>query len=154
MISLILLRLMWQRRALLFLFANLFVGSLIAADSFSPGVEAFKLPLSLDEVSGMEQSRANPGVFWVHNDSGDKPRVYAVSRAGALLGTYTLQGASAVDWEDMSIGPAPNGSYYLYMADIGDNNARRRSIKIYRVLEPAVKQDQAAATATLTGVTA
>src|SRR6185295_746902 len=102
---------------------------------FLPGKEFMRLPISLAEVSGMEQSRSNSGVFWVHNDSGDEPRVYAVSSKGELLGTYTLQGATAFDWEDMSIGPAPNGGTYLYMADIGDNAGKRTSVKIFRVLE-------------------
>jgi len=42
-------------------------------------------------------SRKNAGVLWIHNDSGDGPRLFAVDRSGMLLGTYTLQGASADD---------------------------------------------------------
>jgi hypothetical protein len=101
----------------------------------------------------MVESRANAGVFWVHNDSGDKPQVYAVSREGKLLGTYVLEGAAATDWEDMAIGPAPGGGYFLYMADIGDNNARRANVRIYQVREPRVDAAQAPVTQTLRGVT-
>ena len=100
----------------------------------------------------MAVSRSNRNVFWVHNDSGDQPRVYAVSGTGRMLATYTLEGAAAVDWEDMGIGPAPDGGSYLYLADIGDNNARRASIRIYRVAEPRVDGDQAPVTSTLGGV--
>ena len=127
--------------------------ALSGAVSFSDGAEAAKLPAFLDEVSGLAQSRTNPGVFWVHNDSGDEPRVYAVGRSGAWLGTYTLAGATAVDWEDMAIGPAPNGRSYLYLADIGDNAGRRRSVRVYRVSEPVVDANQSPVTQTLPLVT-
>jgi hypothetical protein len=107
----------------------------------------------LNEVSGLAQSRTNPGVFWVHNDSGDEPRVYAVSRSGAWLGSYTLAGATAVDWEDMAIGPAADERSYLYLADIGDNAGRRPAVRVYRVREPIVDADQSPVAATLSFVT-
>ena len=125
---------------------------LFAADAFLPGVEVMRFPGSLTEISGLEQSTSSADVFWVHNDSGDEPRVYAVNRKGALVGTYTLAGAKAVDWEDMAIGPAPGGAGYLYMADIGDNNAKRDSVQIYRVPEPKVDPAQAPVTETLRDV--
>jgi hypothetical protein len=124
------------------------------AASFGAGSEVGRFPEALDEISGLAASRGNPNVLWVHNDSGDQPRVYAVTSAGALLGTFQLAGATATDWEDMAIGPAPGGGSYLYLADIGDNAARRASIRIYRVPEPRVTGDQAPVMATLTGVTA
>ncbi len=134
--------------------AALFVGSaLVRAASFADGVEVAKLPTFLDEVSGLAESRTNPGVFWVHNDSGDRPRAYAFGRSGALLGTYTLAGATAVDWEDMAIGPAADGGSYLYLADIGDNTARRASVRVYRVREPAVANKPSPVIETLSVVT-
>jgi hypothetical protein len=89
----------------------------------------------------------------MHNDSGDAARVYAVSRLGVLLGTYTLSNVRATDWEDMAIGPAPGGGSYLYLADIGDNFAQRRSVRVYRVLEPEVRASQRDVRQTLGGVT-
>ena len=123
------------------------------AASFADGVEVTKLPAFLNEVSGLAESRTNAGVFWVHNDSGDRPRVYAFNRAGAWLGRYTLRGATAVDWEDMAIGPAGGGRSYLYLADIGDNSARRSSVRVYRVAEPVVHTNQSPVTGTLSVVT-
>jgi len=128
--------------------------ALALAASFGPGQLVTRFPAELDEISGIGQSRSSPNVFWVHNDSGDQPRVYAVNRNGALLGTYLLEGAAAVDWEDMAIGPGPGGRSYLYLADIGDNSARRMSIRVYRVLEPRVEANQTPVTTTLSGVTA
>ena len=57
----------------------------------------------IDEASGLVASRKNPGVFWVHNDSGDAARVYALSREGKLLGIYQLDKVVAIDFEDIAI---------------------------------------------------
>jgi hypothetical protein len=90
----------------------------------------------LDEVSGLVDSRANAGTFWVHNDSGDSARFYAMSHGGELLGAFPLDGATARDWEDMAIGARPDGGNYLYLGDIGDNDAKRSSVRVHRVAEP------------------
>lgn len=91
----------------------------------------------------MAASRANPGVLWVHNDSGDTARVFAMNVEGTHLGIYSLTGASATDWEDMAIGPGPEaGRSYLYLGDIGDNSAVRPTVRVYRVPEPAVSPSQ------------
>lgn len=97
----------------------------------------------LTETSGIAASRANGGVIWAHNDSGDSPRVFAMTTSGQHLGLFTLSGATAVDWEDMAIGPGPQaGQSYLYAADIGDNSHVRSSIVVYRVAEPSVNVQQ------------
>jgi hypothetical protein len=94
---------------------------------------------SLPEVSGVAASRANPGVLWVHNDSGDTARVFALDQAGEVLRTLNISGASASDWEDIAIGPGPDKkASYLYAGDIGDNAVARSSIAVYRILEPTV----------------
>ena len=94
---------------------------------------------AINEASGLAASRANSDVLWVHNDSGDSARVFAMTTAGELLAIYNLQGAAAWDWEDMCIGPGPTaGQDYLYLGDIGDNYAVRSSINVYRVAEPTV----------------
>jgi hypothetical protein len=85
----------------------------------------------LTEVSGVVQSRAHTDVLWVHNDSGDSARVFAIDRSGATLRQYPLDGATAVDWEDVAL----DGST-LYLADIGDNAKARADIVVYSVAEP------------------
>jgi len=108
----------------------------------------------ITEASGMAASRKNPGVLWVHNDGGP-PCVYAITPEGKHLGTYNLEGARLHNWEDIAIGPGPDPNVdYLYVGDIGDNNSRRKSIKIYRVPEPKVDVNQPAANVTLSGVEA
>jgi hypothetical protein len=93
----------------------------------------------IDEASGIVASREQPGVLWVHNDSGDRPRVFATNQRGDDLGTFALDAASAMDWEGIAIGPGPVvGRTYLYIGDIGDNARARDTIRIYRVQEPHV----------------
>jgi hypothetical protein len=89
------------------------------------------------ELSGLAASRAQPGVLWTHNDSGDGPRVLAVGRTGGLLAQVTLAGADAVDWEDIAAARSGRGGL-LYAADIGDNDAIRSEVAVYRLREPSV----------------
>lgn len=89
----------------------------------------------LPEASGIAASRRTPGVLWSHNDSGE-PLVFALTAAGAVRGRVRVTGARLVDWEAVAVGTCPQGTC-LYLADIGDNDARRRSITIYRTPEPA-----------------
>jgi hypothetical protein len=91
---------------------------------------------TLNEISGLVASRSNAGTFWVHNDSGDTARFFAMSMSGARLGNFTLSNAAAFDWEDIAIGPKSGGGNYLYLGDIGDNNAVRSTITVYRATEP------------------
>jgi hypothetical protein len=94
---------------------------------------------SLNEASGIVASRKNPGVLWIHNDSGNSATVYALNTEGKLLQTCRIEGAHNRDWEDIAIGPGPDKKLdYLYIGDIGDNSARHSSIIIYRVPEPKV----------------
>jgi hypothetical protein len=91
-------------------------------------------------------------VLWVHNDSGDSPRVFAVTPAGVLLGVWRIAGARAVDWEDIAVGPGPAaGAWYLYLGDIGDNRGQRRTVSVYRVPEPSVVPGQAPVAAVAEG---
>lgn len=114
-------------------------------------VGRFQSP-QITECSGLVASRKNPGVLWVHNDSGDGARLFAVSENGTLRGTYHLTHADAFDWEDMALGPCTNpGNDCLYVGDIGDNKNRRPEIQVYRVEEPPVPPDGGPVEVTLKG---
>ncbi len=65
------------------------------------------LDRDMRESSGLALSRMTEGVFWTHNDSGDGPIIYAFDRTGEVLRDIEVEGAKAVDWEDMDIGPCP-----------------------------------------------
>src|SRR5205809_1449533 len=71
----------------------------------------------LTESSGLIASRTFPGVFWTHNDQGQIPKLFAITRQGVTLGKFKVTGATISDWEDISIDAAGN----LYIADIGNN---------------------------------
>lgn len=87
---------------------------------------------AIDECSGIVRSRVRPGVFWVHNDSGDAARFFAIDAHGDLLGEYALDGARNVDWEDI----AADEDGRLYLADTGNNRNKRRDLTVYVCAEP------------------
>src|SRR3954452_480338 len=68
------------------------------------------------EPSGIVASRKNPGIFWVHNDSGNPPVLFAVKRDGKLVREYRVEAVN-LDWEDIAIDDAG----HLYIGDIGNN---------------------------------
>jgi hypothetical protein len=110
--------------------------------------------VELKEASGLIASRTNPDVLWSHNDSGDKPRLFAMTTSGRDLGTYHLAKTQLEDWEDLAIGPAERpGEYYLYVGDIGTNAKERHRVSVYRVLEPKVSLEQEPKKQKLTSVT-
>ena len=92
---------------------------------------------TINESSGLACSRRKKGVFWTHNDSGGKPRLYAFNSKGENVGTFDVAGARAIDWEDMASVRLGKTSY-LVLADVGDNDARRKNCTLYFVKEPAL----------------
>jgi hypothetical protein len=107
---------------------------------FEPAINSGEIELAkINEASGLIASRSNPKAFWTHNDSGDKNQLYLINQSGKNLGTFTLEGALARDWEDISIGPGPKmNTNYLYVGDIGDNQAQYNEKMIYRFIEPDI----------------
>ena len=89
----------------------------------------------LPEASGLVASRATPGRLWSHNDSGT-PELIAFDAKGNITGRVSITGARVEDWEALASAPCGKGNC-LYVADIGDNDGKRRDISIYRVQEPA-----------------
>ena len=51
---------------------------------------------ALDEISGIVVSRQNPGVLWVHEDSGNPAVLTALDTSGRTLATLTLDGATTI----------------------------------------------------------
>jgi hypothetical protein len=91
----------------------------------------------LFEISGIAASKVNQGILYIHNDSGNSNEVYLTDASGADKGTLTLTPVNNRDWEDIAVGPGPiAGKSYVYVADIGDNDAKYSSVFIYRFPEP------------------
>jgi len=95
----------------------------------------------INECSGFVKSRQFPDIFWMHNDSGDKARIFAVKKDGSLVKSKRAGGAySGVaitlaknqDWEDITVDDDAN----LIIADSGNNRNRRKNLSIYFAKEP------------------
>ena len=98
----------------------------------------------ISESSGLAVSRRQAGVFWTHNDSGDSPRLFAFDSNGVHLGICRLQGAEAIDWEDLASFERA-GKKWLLVADVGDNGKRRKSYQLYLCEEPSPDATEASA---------
>jgi hypothetical protein len=124
-------------------------GPCLAADgppSSTPAVLPLKIVARLPagpnrESSGIVRSRKSPDLFWVHNDSGDEPRLYPIHRDCSAYRSadhpdvpgVLIEGATHVDWEDITT--LTDGT--LVIADLGNNSNARKDLAIYMVDEPA-----------------
>ena len=107
---------------------------------------------AISEMSGLEKSQQFDDVYWVHNDSGDEPRLFALDSQGKVIIPPFIQGnfhgedveegkrpwpglavevAANIDWEDIALSDG-----MLYIADMGNNGNARRDLGIYVVSEP------------------
>ena len=94
----------------------------------------------IDESSGLARSLLNPDAFWTHNDSGDIPRLFLIDRSGQTLARLVVEGAQAIDWEDIaSFKHGPHS--YLLIGDVGDNAAKRELYTLYIVREPQIDRE-------------
>jgi hypothetical protein len=118
-----------------------------------PGLAQDSIPLVIkgkltaeinNETSGLAASSVNKGLLYIHNDSGDTSRFFLIGANGTLKAIYTFKANPLIkhgvtDCEDIAAGTGPQGKRYVYIGDIGDNNAKRKHIIVYRVKEPKVK---------------
>ena len=113
----------------------------------------------ISEMSGIVKSKQYDDVYWVHNDSGDKPRLFALdanwkviippfmqsdyasiskqhvkSEADSNIKGWpgnTIEAASNIDWEDIT-----TDCDMLYVADMGNNGNARRDLGVSVIPEP------------------
>lgn len=91
----------------------------------------------LSEISGIASSINNPGFIWAHNDSGNDAEVFLIDTKLNIKLVLELKGIENRDWEDIAVGPGPeSGKNYIYVAEIGDNEARYTYKHILRFEEP------------------
>lgn len=88
-------------------------------------------PRLVPEASGIVKSRRRPGIFWVHNDSGNPPLLFAINADGRIVRQFRL-GIPNIDWEDIAI----DDRGHLYLGDIGNNLGALPFRAIYRIDEP------------------
>jgi hypothetical protein len=85
----------------------------------------------IPEASGIVKSRRYPEIFWVHNDSGNPPLLFAIRRDGRIVRQFRVE-APNIDWEDIAI----DDQGHLYIGDIGNNGGMLPLRVIYRIDEP------------------
>ncbi|MCY2985820.1 MAG: hypothetical protein NTY15_19515 [Planctomycetota bacterium] len=88
----------------------------------------------INESSGLILSQQNPDCFWTHNDSGDLPRLFLIHRDGRTIARVKIDGAMAIDWEDITMATI-NGSPKLIIGDIGGNTQKREHVTLYIIPE-------------------
>jgi len=100
------------------------------------------------ENSGAATSVISGDLVFGINDSGNDPILYAFDSTGTARGSWILQGARNRDWEAIAQGPCtpPTGplgaaSSCLTVADVGDNDTKRNTLTLYRVVEPVARSD-------------
>lgn len=94
----------------------------------------------INEASGLVKSRLWEDVFWTHNDSGDEPRIFPITRTGKIIKPKWMKNykgiqipdAVNVDWESITTDNLGN----LIIADCGNNSNTRRDLALYFVKEP------------------
>ena len=112
-------------------------GVALAQFSSDPTVNAVP-PGQIDEVSGVADSRSQPGNVWVNQDSGSPAELALLGYDGKVKGKISVPTITNRDWEELAIGPGPKeGTNYLYIGEIGDNNSQHSFSQIYRMPEPA-----------------
>ncbi|MGZ3832593.1 MAG: hypothetical protein ACXVB0_03655 [Mucilaginibacter sp.] len=95
----------------------------------------------MDEISGIAASGIHNGIYYVHNDSGDTSRFFAITPNGKIKSVIYFKGDSKEelgvhDCEDIAVGPGPvKGKSYVYLGDIGDNKGWYPYITVYRFEE-------------------
>jgi hypothetical protein len=95
----------------------------------------------LGESSAAAVSARHPGVFYTINDSGNDPVLYAFDTTGMARGRWVVRKAGSFDWEAVAVAPCQltggdSTRSCVYIGDVGDNGTERRTITLYRVVEP------------------
>jgi hypothetical protein len=96
---------------------------------------------SMNEISGIAASGIIHNLYYVHNDSGDTSRFFAIYPSGEVKSIIYFKGDpreryGVHDCEDIAVGPGPApGKSYVYLGDIGDNYSLRPYLTIYRMEE-------------------
>lgn len=90
----------------------------------------------LTEISGLAPSQLRPDRLWVLNDSGNAPKLYAIGTDGTPQGSFTVGGAENRDWEDLA-SYRKDGTNWLVVGEMGDNDARHSRCRLIFVEEPS-----------------
>lgn len=90
---------------------------------------------ALGEASGLVASGRQPGVLFSVNDSGNEPRLFALSQHGEHIASYRIDYNERHDFEALA-GFELDGEAYILIADTGDNLYWRPELTLLVVREP------------------
>ncbi|MGZ3845209.1 MAG: hypothetical protein ACXVBH_04095 [Flavisolibacter sp.] len=90
----------------------------------------------LEEISGIADSKINPGYIWGEEDSGNPNQVYLLNHNGTVAKTVYLKGIINRDWEDMALADDT-----IYIAETGDNAQVYSAYHFYKFAEPSLQTD-------------
>jgi len=90
----------------------------------------------VNEISGIADSKVNPGYLWGQEDSGNPSQLYLINNDGSVLKKIYLAGITNRDWEDMALF---NGQ--IFIAETGDNAQVYSNYKFYKFTEPSATVD-------------
>ncbi|MFT7071401.1 hypothetical protein [Patiriisocius sp. Uisw_017] len=87
------------------------------------------MPNDRVEISGIEKMHGNP-YLWMIEDAGNNATVYTYNIQSKKMGPeYPITRAKNKDWEDIT--SDQNGN--LYIGDFGNNEGKRKDLKIYKL---------------------
>lgn len=90
----------------------------------------------VSEISGIADSKINPGFIWGEQDSNQPPLIFLIGHDGKVKKHIYIKGAANRDWEDIAVS---GGN--IYIGDIGDNSLKRKSYAFYYFKEPTASTD-------------
>ena len=126
---------------------NLFGFSIPTIELEIPTIDTLKLqPIGkitkdeINESSGLVKSRNHENIFWTHNDSGNKARIFPIHRDGKAfipdwVDSYTglyVKNAVNIDWEDIAVDNYGN----IIIGAFGNNYSLRKDLALYFIKEP------------------
>lgn len=104
-----------------------FLFLLVISTSFSQKfTKISELDTVLSEISGL--TFLNDSTLLAHNDSGNEPELFVLNLKGEIQKKIHVIGAKNRDWEDIT----SDGKNYVFLADFGNNNNRKKKFQIYR----------------------
>ncbi len=115
--------------------------SLVVSENlFDKAKDKGQVEKRLEEASGLAPSFINLGCLWSINDSDNPAEVFLIDSTAKTKMVCKLKGIANRDWEDIATGPGPKpGKKYVYVAEIGDNQAIYDFKYLYRFEEPSLK---------------
>jgi hypothetical protein len=112
---------------------GLYYALLFAKEPITTTLQTQRVP----EASGIARSLLHEDILYTHNDSGGESSVFAIDTQGNIRAEIALENATNRDWEEIASARDPqNNQAYLFVGEIGDNNARYKHLSFYKFPEP------------------